>query len=748
MDARGRPLEDGDIALKLRALPALGSVVAAALVSLLAPAPAPAAISSVFGGAVSCTAGADGVRFCGSDQPRSTVRAFDGVPIDVNVAFPPAPAAGPDGDYPLIMLFHGYGGGKLGLAQMREWLDRGYATFSMTDRGFRESCGSAASRSADPQGCAEGYVRLIDTRYEVRDAQEFAAALADEGLIAPDRIGATGGSYGGGLSLSLAALRDRKMLPDGSLVPWRSPEGIPMEIAAAAPAIGWSDLAYALVPNGSTLDYLADSPYRGRFGVMKESLVNGLYVSGQSAPGFYAPAGSDPSADLTGWRERLREGEPYDGDPAAQAILDEIVAHHSPYYIDSSRPPAPLLLANGFTDDLFPVDEMVRFYNRTRSEYRGAEISLFAGEIRGHPRSQVKDDVLETLERRQAQWFRYFVLGEGPKPPIGVEAYTQTCPADAASEGPYTARSWARLARGEVRLRSRGTKTVAPGAGSDAIAAPFNPVSGGGACASTDAADQPGTASYRLDPAPRGGVTMIGSPTVIADFGLPGNSSQLAARLLDVAPDGTQKLVARGLWRPRSGEPSRQVFQLHPNGWHFAEGHVPKLELLPDDSDPGLLGGYGRASDGQQPVTVSDLQLRLPLFERPGSAGDVRAPAPKLVPRGLELARDFAGLDPRARLTRGELRVRRGKLIARVACPRRFRSCSGGRISVRAAGRKGFRLGSGRFALDGGERDRIAIALGARARSYFRGHDGLRVRSAVRSTETTGAARQRRRAVG
>jgi len=28
-----------------------------------------------------------------------------------------------------------------------------------------------------------------------------------------------------------------------------------MEIAAAAPRIGWSDLAYALVPTGRTLDY-------------------------------------------------------------------------------------------------------------------------------------------------------------------------------------------------------------------------------------------------------------------------------------------------------------------------------------------------------------------------------------------------------------------------------------------------------------------------------------------------------------
>ena len=93
------------------------------------------------------------MRFCDSAPTRAQHRpAWDGVPIDVNVAFPPEPPSGPDGNYPLIMLFHGYGGDKLGLAAMQHWLDRGYATFSMTDRGFHESCGSPASQR--PPGAA------------------------------------------------------------------------------------------------------------------------------------------------------------------------------------------------------------------------------------------------------------------------------------------------------------------------------------------------------------------------------------------------------------------------------------------------------------------------------------------------------------------------------------------------------------------------------------------------------------------
>src|SRR5206468_9644656 len=139
--------------------------------------------------------------------------------------------------------------------------------------------------------------------------------------------------------------------------------------------------------------------------------------------------------------------------------------------------------------------------------------------------------------------------------------------------------------------------------------------------------DQPGTASYRLDPAPADGFTLMGSPTIVADINSPSPTSQVAARLLDVRPDGNETLVARGLYRPEinSGtEATRQVFQLHPNGWKFAEGHVAKLELLPADQP------YGRNSNGQAPVTVSNLELRLPVLEQPGALdGLVQDPAAK-----------------------------------------------------------------------------------------------------------------------
>jgi Acetyl xylan esterase (AXE1) len=719
------------------------------LAALTAPSSAPAQIGSVFGGDVSCAVQAGGYRFCGSSSPRSTTQTFDGVPIDVNVAFPPAPGLGSDGPYPLVMMFHGYAGSKLGFTAMERWLARGYATFSMTTRGFGESCGTEAARSADPTGCARGYVRLLDTRYEVRDAQELAGRLVDQGLVQARRIGATGPSYGGGLSMALAALRDRKMLPDGSLVEWTSPAGTPMELAAAVPTVPWTDLAYALAPNGSTLDYVSDSPYRGRAGVLKSSLVSGLYLLGSRF--FYAPAGSDPDADLSGWFDRFLAGEPYDGDPFVARIISELTAHHSSYYIPPASSPAPLLIASGWTDDLFPADEAIRFYNRTTTRFPEALISLFLFDF-GHPRGRGDGKPADAalLRAREEAWLDHFLKDQGPQPPLGVEALTQTCPFSELSGGPFLAASWAELAAGEVRSRAAAARRIEPGAGDPAVAAFFDPVaselSGRGACGRTAAVRQPGSATYRMPPARGDGFTLLGSPTVIADFRSPGRNTQIAARLFDVSPEGEQTLVARGLWRPLvSRTQARQVFQLHPNGWHFAGGHVAKLELLPEDAP------YGRASNDQRAVRITNLELRLPVVQPPGALrSQVKAPAPKLVRNGYRLAAGFKALRPqRAELAPGPVEVAGNRILVRVACPASFLACRRGRIRVKGLprGAPDFLAARRRFFARGGTVERVALPLRRDARRHLRRHRALRVRITIASAETTGAAVETRYAV-
>ena len=606
----------------------------------------------MFGGDASCASaelsGGGTGRLCGG-----ITEAFDGVTnIDVNVILPAAPASGDDGPYPAVGMFHGWGGSKIGPGngQAAGFVRRGYAVFTMSDRGWGNSCGQQdQKRLTDPEGCANGYNHLLDTRYEVRDAQHLLGVLADEGVVDPERIGATGPSYGGGMTMALAVLKDRTMMPDGSLEPWKSPGGTDMSLAAAAPEIPWTDLAYSLQPNGGTLDYVRDAPYLGpaghprRIGVLKQSFVAGLYGTGLQNSNYPAP-GQDEDADLTRWFALVNAGEPYDQDPLAADLVDELTTHHSSYYIDHSQAPAPLLISSGWTDDLFPPDEAIRFYNRTRTQYSEADVSLIFMD-NGHQRGQNKGADIALLRERQDAWLDHYVKGEGAEPPQGVTTKTTTCPSTAASDGPFEAPTWAEVAPGEISLDGDAQQVILPEGGNPQTNLAFDPVASGLgdkllACATAPGSDAPGTAGYRLDPAPAGGYTLMGSPTVVANILSPGPHSQIAARLLDVAPDGDATLVARGLWRPAitgDAEPVRQVFQLHPNGWKFEEGHIAKLELLPNDEP------YGRLSNGQAPVAVSGLQLRLPVLEEP-NGGLIASPAGKVVPQGYELARDFAAV--------------------------------------------------------------------------------------------------------
>ena len=736
--------------------------------SLLASSSAQAAIPSALG--IPCTPNpTDGVRECGSSAPRSTAASFDATPIDVNVAFPPAPSSGPDGPYPLIIIGHGYGGSKIpfgtpnSTSDMRQFTSRGYAVFSMTDRGFHESCGTNAAITAAAGACdAAGWIHLMDDRFEVRDAQFLMGKLADEGRIDGQKIGATGGSYGGGLSMALASLKDRVMMPNGQLVPWTSPSnGIPMRIAAATPIVPWSDLSYSLTPNGGTLDYVADSPYAGRIGIEKESLVGGLYFTGSSTGKYcgaspYPPC-TDFDSDVTAWNARLEAGEPYDGDPEINAIFNEITAHHSSYYIDHSEQPAPLLIANGFTDDLFPADEAIRFHNKIRSLYPGAPISLFFGDF-GHPRAapnNEKDAQNTALTDDVNSWFDFYVKGTGSTPFQGVTAYTTTCPTTVPSGGPTQAGSWAGLEKGEVRLDSAQSQAIAPDGGSSAVDTAFDPVSSGqNPCHTAPGADLPGVATYRLPAASGSGFTLMGSPTVVAKIDSPTANSEVAARLLDVDPNGTETLVDRQLLRPAIGS-ARQVFQLHPTGHLFAPGHVPKLELLPSDSHGSLpVGGYGRAANGQGQVTVSGLSLRLPTLDGPGAAAGQVHPASALpLPCGMAIAPEFSSsLYLRGSLSGGKLRFkgRKGKVPVDSApgpnaCLVKVRLLGSGKHKKKkghaAKKRKKHKkkkkvLGRGSATIPGGQSAIVRLKLSKRGRAAVKRGRGIRVQ--VTTVDATG----------
>lgn len=570
----------------------------------------------------------------------------------------------------------------------------------------------------------------MQARYEVRDAQNLAGMLADQGWVDPQRIGSTGYSYGGGESLLLGTLKDRVMNTDGTLAPWTSPMNhIPMHIAGAAPLIPWSDLISSLVPNGHELDYTlppanaaySDAAGRPLFGVEKQSFVTGLFAEGQfntgviptpgqppapdpSAPpnaviGYYSPPGAYPDADLISDYSLINGGEPYESNPKAQAIITSFRDYRGALYLldggtDKAGPdthaPAPMLLSNGFTDDLFPVDETVRYYNLAKTMFPSTPLSLVYLDY-GHMRGQNKPADTALLKTRVDAWMDHYVKGSGPDPGQTVTALTQTCPATAASGGPFVAGDWVGLHPGVLPYLSTTAHTLTSPGGDPSTSKAIDPVAGNGACATASGADQPtGVASYDLPAATGAGYTMIGAPIVVAKLGaVTGSFAQIDARLWDVGPDGNETLVDRGNYRVPSDVSQPQFLELHPGAWQFAPGHHPKLELLGQDTP------YLRTSNGAFSVAIDDLYLLLPTHETSGNGivalttlpappGSVAAPGVR-----LSFTNPFAGLGGAGRGCSAKQRFN---------IPLRYNARSRGRVVsvVVTAGRRHLRTLRGR----------------------------------------------------
>ena len=553
----------------------------------------------------SCTA-ENGVRFCPTANDSQRVASWDGVPLDVDVTLPPSG----DGPWPTIVMLHGWGGNKGSFESdtpeggggtnyhynNNYFAKHGYAVVTPSARGFGRSCGAMSSRTA---GCEQGWVHLGDQRYEARDVQYLLGLLADQGIVNPDEIGATGISYGGIQSLILARLRNRIRLPNGKYRTWRSPKGTKLKIAAAFPRWGASDLTYALQPNGRFLDFrdyhVGQSIEPG--GVQKRSYIDILYGTGNGA-GFYQPVGGPFNANLTLWKSLTDAGEPET--KRQLAVGRELTAYHSMAGVSGT--PAPLLVQNGWTDDLFPAPEALRVWRLFRHT-KGARVILQLGDL-GHPRGGNKAPVDHVLNTQGVKFFDAYLRGTGRGPkPGSVTAFTQTCPSDAAAGGPFRASSWERLApKRFVLVRGEAQRVTSTG-GDPAVSAAINPIGGKPTCDGLPAEVAPGTAwaSRKVGRA----FTMLGLPTVRATIRTKGRGGFLAARLWDVY-QGKQVLVSRGLYRLEDNQKGKLVFQLFGNGWRFARGHTARLELTGSDSS------YLRTSNFAFSVKVSKLSVSVP----------------------------------------------------------------------------------------------------------------------------------------
>jgi predicted acyl esterase len=185
----------------------------------------------------------------------------DGVRIAATYYVPDG--APPAGGRPAVMLLHGLGGsrtapGPLGMSlnsiAETQLVPQGYAALTFDARGHEQS---------------EGLVS-IDGPREIQDVRELFNWLAAQPGVHGQRIGAFGYSYGGGAI-------------------WRATaEGVPF--AAIEPAIAWTDLYSALVPqnlarSGVVLGFWQSIQARAAPGL--DSIVNDA-ITGQNLPAVRA----------------------------------------------------------------------------------------------------------------------------------------------------------------------------------------------------------------------------------------------------------------------------------------------------------------------------------------------------------------------------------------------------------------------------------------------------------------------------
>ncbi len=333
-------------------------------------------------------------------------------------------------------------------------------------------------------------------------------------------------------------------------------------------------------------------------GVPKKSFTDGLYLLG-TATGLLCPARASPHrGPHTAGRPSPIAASPTGTTPAPWHA--SCLASTARWGCRACQ--APLLVQNGWTDDLFPAVEAVRA-DRAYRGLKGARVSLQLGDL-GHSRGANKVNSDRFFNDQGAAFFAAHLKGQGTPPRHrSVTAFTQTCPKGAPGGGPFRARNWERLHPNALPFGAFRVQRISSSGGNPDTALAFDKNNGGDPCASVAAERARGTAiaQSRFVKA----TTMLGLPTVRARIRTRGRGGMIAARLWDVFR-GRQTLISRGVYRLTDNQKGKLVFQLFGNGWRFGKGHVAKLELL--GSDPNFL----RPSNNRFSVRVTNLTVELP----------------------------------------------------------------------------------------------------------------------------------------
>jgi hypothetical protein len=567
-----------------------------------------------------------GVRICSGSVP-----SFDEAKLDVDLT---QPMRDTGSSHPLIVMLHGFGNNKHEWestvdegdgADKYHWNNRWFAkhdfyVLNYTARGFRDDGADEDANQpptpGDPSGSVDpahrGFIQLKSRDYEIKDTQWLAALVAKAYPdVDPDRIAVTGGSYGGiesWLQASQATWTFPNEFTDGELPI--------LKLQVAVPKYPSTDLAYSLAPNGHGggpgLDDIYESS-QGRpdndlgegnpLGPPKFSYIHGLFALGTTQGVFEEGTSDDPPYPctygdcegphpITAWNARTEGGDPTLDDPLILQIRRGLTEFRGAYYQDEgwseqvdSRKVAVYSI-QGWTDDLFPAVESFRMFKYLKRLDPRWPVEVALADV-GHARAQNRPESWHRLNHQAFQWLQSNINGSHEQQTT-VSSETTVC----ADHGPpqhLVGRSPEDLANGALTIQYRPGGTQGNAAAGDPNGPATDAVGGDIAEPGEPCKHSVGDAlgGYTRRSAPlQSTQTYVGLGFVRIPYTWTGAlSGMLAARVFDVAPDGSELLVTRGVYRFENEAPAGEIrLPLYGNHWRLEPGHSVRLDLTQVDS--------------------------------------------------------------------------------------------------------------------------------------------------------------------
>jgi ABC-2 type transport system ATP-binding protein len=545
------------------------------------------------------------------DGPRGNQR----VVLDASFFTPPGTSR-----VPAVLLAHGFGETKDAVRPQAESLARaGFAVLTWSARGF---------------GASTGQIGLDSPDYEVKDVEQLVTWLARQPRVLLDhpgdpRVGITGSSYGGGISL-LAAAYDHRIDTVVAQSTWNNlATALFPNAAGGGPAGGvfkrqWAGLLFTQgsVGFGTTAQGSAPGqatgPGQGSGSGQGGGSAQGTGLGQGGGAGQVPPPGGASQSALCG-RFHSRICAIYQqvaatGRPTPQAV--SLLLRASPASV-ASRMHAPTLLIQGENDSLFGLDQANANYRAIRRNGAPVDMVWFAGGHDGGDQETARVGSLAT------QWLRRWLAPGHPPASAGTGqpgfAVTRVLgfdpSSDQASLGIATASSYQGLAgtrRTLVRLAGPPQVVVSPAGGAPASISVFPGLGPLGPAGLTF--DMPGQSAAFTSAPLTSPIQLTGSPVVrVRVSGAP--DVTLFAKIYDVDQAGNATLPNQLVSPVRitGAQAGRVVTIALPAIDHdFSAGHRLRLVLTTTDyayAAPSAPAVYRVALAGPGVIMPSDPAL-------------------------------------------------------------------------------------------------------------------------------------------